>query len=945
MTKKDIASSPNEPTILLREGSLNDTLCAFGYICRALLALLCTVSTVSFILGALTVKTQFENAVTLPLVLLTSLAAILCFSLMGHSRRKFIIFGLVGVGFLSISAITTENLSDLIYYSSLTLKNAFLMRLRVLGFNIGDSQIKSYDIAMTRLHLNSYSCMRFAFAVITVVLAALFCACILRKVHILPIIAVGSAISTIFLYYGMNSGTLSFAMMLSSLVGVAALAGYDRVFVNSRAISEASGITKQHPDRRAVIGSLKRKNSAVGGYMGLASSALAMLLMLIPISLNMRMPDIALISAPAAKLEKYFVALLRGENPDLSGLIFAGGSASDTRSTAYSDRSYTGDHVFTVGSDINIPIYLRNWVGTYYLNDKWYTPDPEAIEEYKELFGSGFAPELLTYELLNAKDKSLVTLGAKNYKSHSDIGYVTLRVDIRKFRPTSSLVFFPSFTDLRSGFLAYGTRTSSELGFSNHSDGIFSSIGYVVTDDYSTIANVPILRDPDFAQNLSELTEEIMAQLSLLNDIVETAGGINADDESLKTAYKFRVNKLGSIIQNTNEITNSIPYRYVFEMDDNERLRTYAIYANVQNYRAYVYDTYLTGCESFEAFRTLARSIIFSDMPTYKDMDPFRAVNLKVRKIIDYLSKNMVYTLTPSDPSPNREYVNAAETFLFDTHEGYCVQYATAAVMLLRSLGIPARYAEGYIADDFARDRSPDASSVYTSKVLDKNGHAWIEVYFDNYGWVLYEVTTPYTSHMYNGYVEAPSTEQTPDSINTEVPVTDETAAPIINDTDDTPLSPLPIIKTSEDSFELPRIIIIVIAAAALTVIAIIALKLRAANAEKHFEQLKISSETSLSDAKKLNEKLYRMLKLFELSPSLGEQSSDFAKRVDRIFSSVAPQDFYSVSAAMQRIEFASSYSVADAKLVAAYAAFLRRYSLSYNSLFTRLWRKYLLAL
>ena len=39
---------------------------------------------------------------------------------------------------------------------------------------------------------------------------------------------------------------------------------------------------------------------------------------------------------------------------------------------------------------------------------------------------------------------------------------------------------------------------------------------------------------------------------------------------------------------------------------------------------------------------------------------------------------------------------NFAEYFLFEKHEGYCVHFATAAVLLMRMYGIPARYATGF---------------------------------------------------------------------------------------------------------------------------------------------------------------------------------------------------------------------------------------------------------
>lgn len=951
MINKKPITPPAEPTLLIRENSLGSGLCTLGYICRALLALLCTLSTVSFFVGSIIYGSSFERTTGLPFFICISFIATVFFAIMGISRRSFMITGAIGASFLAVFIIKTKYLSSILLCAFSTLINTFLQRLTDLGFSGMQAYTFDRSYLMKRLNITTYDCMRLAITVITVLLAAIFCACILRRVRILPIIAVGSAIATIILYYGMNSGMLSFAMMLSSLIGVAALAGYDRVYTNRRAISASCEIPPEHPNSRAVIAQIKRKSSAVGGYMGLAAAALAMLLMLIPLSINQNMPDIPAISIRAAKLENYVIALLQGKNTDLGSLIFSGASASDTRSTAYSDRVYTGSHVFTVGSDIDMPIYLRSWVGTYYSGDSWYTPRSEDIESYKELFGSGFSPELLTYELLYAKDSSLVKLGSANYKSHSDLGYVTARVDIRKFRALSNLVYFPSFTDLNSGILEYGTRNSSGIGFSSFSDGIFSSTAYLFTDEYSTISNLPLLRDPDFAQNLSDLTEDIIDQLEILNTAVDIAGGSSAGDQELEEAYYDyilpRLRQLFVYSSNpANDIKSSIPYRYIFEMDDHERLRTYAIYSNVQNYRQYVYDTYLIGCEGFENFTKLARSIVYADMPTYKDMDEFRAVNLKVRKIIDYLSKNMVYTLTPREPTADRPYVNSAETFLFDTHEGYCVQYATAAVMLLRSLGIPSRYAEGYIVSDFVRDRSPDAETRYTSKVLDSNGHAWIEVYFDNYGWVLYEVTTPYTSSMYTGYIEAPAEETyesetvTSDTEPIETSSVETTSA--YNESESTQPTDI-IVPTPE--FKPNKVVIAVFCTAAAASILLIILKLRAIRAEDRFNKLQKNAETSINAAKELNEKLFALLKLLKLSPKPGEQSDAFALRVDKLLSNVLPQNFGTAAAAIQRIEFSTSHSIGDVKLVSGYTAFLRRYLLDTRRLSTRLWRKYFLAI
>ncbi|MGZ4431387.1 MAG: transglutaminase TgpA family protein [Gaiellales bacterium] len=84
----------------------------------------------------------------------------------------------------------------------------------------------------------------------------------------------------------------------------------------------------------------------------------------------------------------------------------------------------------------------------------------------------------------------------------------------------------------------------------------------------------------------------------------------------------------------------------------------------------------------------------------------------------------------PSDP--NRDIT---DFFLFDKNGqvGYCEYFATAMVVMARTLGLPARVAVGYAPGERI---SP---SVY--QVREKNAHAWAEVYFPGYGWQIFEAT------------------------------------------------------------------------------------------------------------------------------------------------------------------------------------------------------------
>ncbi|MFQ5398298.1 MAG: transglutaminase family protein [Anaerolineae bacterium] len=76
--------------------------------------------------------------------------------------------------------------------------------------------------------------------------------------------------------------------------------------------------------------------------------------------------------------------------------------------------------------------------------------------------------------------------------------------------------------------------------------------------------------------------------------------------------------------------------------------------------------------------------------------------------------------------------------FLFDLQRGYCDYYASAMVVMARSLGLPARLGVGFLA------QPPDERGVQTIRQI--NGHSWAEIYFAGYGWIEFEPTAPFPS-------------------------------------------------------------------------------------------------------------------------------------------------------------------------------------------------------
>lgn len=177
-------------------------------------------------------------------------------------------------------------------------------------------------------------------------------------------------------------------------------------------------------------------------------------------------------------------------------------------------------------------------------------------------------------------------------------------------------------------------------------------------------------------------------------------------------------------------------------------------------YRSFVSSAYTVMPEGHEQLKALQLTA------------PEASVDQKVQSVAEFLS-GYEYTLEPGAMPANTDFV---DYFLFENKKGYCVHFASSAVLLLRSMGVPARYAEGYLitASDigaalltgetgvermnFGGQRSMELVPERMVEVKDYSAHAWVEVYYNGIGWLPVEMTT--------GYHE---TGERPEAIMTEV--------------------------------------------------------------------------------------------------------------------------------------------------------------------------------
>lgn len=95
------------------------------------------------------------------------------------------------------------------------------------------------------------------------------------------------------------------------------------------------------------------------------------------------------------------------------------------------------------------------------------------------------------------------------------------------------------------------------------------------------------------------------------------------------------------------------------------------------------------------------------------------------------------------DPGPLPGGADPVEYFLGENRQGYCVHFASAGALILRQLGVPARFVSGYVV---LPDRFRQSPEGYRASVRDDDAHAWVEVWLEDVGWVPVEMTPGYES-------------------------------------------------------------------------------------------------------------------------------------------------------------------------------------------------------
>jgi transglutaminase-like putative cysteine protease len=256
-----------------------------------------------------------------------------------------------------------------------------------------------------------------------------------------------------------------------------------------------------------------------------------------------------------------------------------------------------------------------------------------------------------------------------------------------------------------------------------YADGQWSNSGDTTLDFQPASQNLNLVN----AQNRSEARFQFTMQFPqqrLLYAPSEPVWMDQAGSVSVITAGNGRNDPLAWFANPP--VTKGTPYQVRAEIADPTVAE---LEAAGTNYPAWVQNYYLEVPQNIQiGVQALAEQVTNGRTTPY---DQAEAITNYLRSTIQYSTR------VPSPPAGE----DPTTWVLFDYKKGFCNYYASAEVLMLRSIGVPARMAVGF-AEGASNDpvvEHPGSAGTFT--VLNRDAHAWPEVYFPGIGWAEFEPT------------------------------------------------------------------------------------------------------------------------------------------------------------------------------------------------------------
>ncbi len=525
----------------------------------------------------------------------------------------------------------------------------------------------------------------------------------------------------------------------------------------------------------------KESREAMGALAGFCVLALVLAVLLLPsITVDAPFQTIDAIERKVQYYRQYVTATLRGDESVLEMYTYEKQMRDEQpHSTTAQTLHFDYIDLMRVGVAYDTPIYLQGWVGVNYADGAWSSADEAQWQSWNNLYGVDDMPSESAWRtFFSLMAPSVQQIDAdqddllNRYDAYETYGFVSQMVHIRTLRQLGSELYLPRVTDDSFGILEYRTTTSIELPWAIYYDGVaVSSAMNQAGTDYSVEAFIPLQTDSDWNDQIARL---IVAYNASVAEILRY--------EETNNKTHFTPNYQKTYVKGIGYLEYSPAQQYIEQMLGSERLQVQTAIKQTQQYADFVYDTYLDTADS-EIISALAQTIyresyadedyltetdeetgLLHRVGLSEDAEPLSFALAAMRDstyvdtytqrhqlamaVINYLVEH--YTYTQEITTIADESLDGVENFLTVTGEGYCVQFASAAALLLREYGIPVRYMEGYLCSEFTRRAGSSSDlSRYVGTVQDSDKHAWIEVWYDGIGWVIYETTPAYYTALY----------------------------------------------------------------------------------------------------------------------------------------------------------------------------------------------------
>lgn len=892
-------------------------------------------------------------------LLLYAIVTVSAFSLIFIGRKLI----LAGIGILAaeIGAIALFFGSPAAFYAGgfIRVFNQSMQRLADLGFAAADSIAMPSLGGLTTANPDLTYLYGGLCALITV-LALIFSAFSAKRTRLLPMLLFGGGLCVICFTYNLCNSNFGIACVLAGLCSAIVLSTYDKIYA-----------AHKH----------SRKSRSYSGFSSALAGVLAFAVLLLPASaVKEPWSDIPTISEPMSTLRMVITTILTGGNPKLNVM----NSLIKKRSADITDMEFEEIPLFTVSSYLSrTNLYLRGWVASdfdYEENDWKVLSDDDYREMINEsrYLRTGITGDEISYCLASMFNSyfDIQNLPLDTWAGSSAYGSYYTPVDIEYTGNTGLLYILPSSYVPSVGIYEYGSRTdryTESVGL--YSDGIYQSSWLNLKKQYSAGALTPTYTDSDFAG----LVKMRASLYEILVSFFRNSNLYSMEDEDIRGAYLALLVDEGIIDRSyleqqetdasSSTVTPSLPYYLRSPLESylnasNRRQWVSKYVEQVLEYSDYVKSFYTSYPADSVGISEISAEIKEAYDQADNDYD-------RVMAVIDYMILNYSYSLTPEKPSGS--YESDLDSFLLETKEGYCVQFATAATLLLRSLGMPARYVQGYIAENSVKTTDDDGNVLYTSTVRDSNAHAWVEVWMDGMGWRTFDVTPQYYKSLY--YIP-PADPDNPDDpkqdiseilTTTTTTVSDPVTTPVTSETEPAVTTDPAGSENEVDRTVDPKTVIITLsvlvsaALAALLIFLLIRRSRRIAAGRKYFIERAIYGTFEESEdldlvSGTLGDGIYDIMKILGRKPVVGESPMEFAYRVDHPKKPETPAEekavgrqlmwshtFTEVTAILEKREFGGHITRDELAVMGEFLDSLMQVEYRTLPLYKKIWYRYLI--